>query len=50
MLYSLEDDEKNNKRLKRITSGIENFSEKIFENTIIASETDDGDILSEMIY
>ena len=46
MLYSLEDDEKNNKRLKRIKSGIENFSEKIFENTIIASETDDGDILS----
>ena len=46
MLYSLEDDEKNNKRLKRIKSGIENFSEKIFENTIIASETDDGDILN----
>ena len=45
MLYSLEDDGKNNKRLKKIKSGIENFSEKIFENTIIASETDDGDLL-----
>ena len=45
MPYSLEDDEKNNKRLK-IKSGIENLSEKIFEKTIITSKTDDGDILS----
>ena len=45
MLYSLEKDDNNEKRLKKINSGIENFFEDDLEKSIIASESDDGDIL-----
>ena len=45
MIYSLEKDDNNEKRLKKINSGIENFFEDDLEKSIIASESDDGDIL-----